>query len=305
MARPSLLENPWPRRLRDAAVTGLFVAVVAPFLLLPVDRVTRLAGAAGRAVLPLLPARRRIEGNLALVWPTRDKAADRALIAEVGETFARTIMEYIRLPTLAAMPERRRVSGADGLLAAVAAGRGVVIVSAHLGNWEMIRLAARDLGVEVGIIYRAFNNESFDRVAMLRIRAAGEPVLHKGREGQRGMLALLRRGGVLLVLMDQHGTGGLPAPFLGRPALTITAIPKLCLRSGAVLLPARALRDADGMHFDVRFEAPLTGDDPDEMTREINRRIERWVCERPGQWFWLHRRWRPGNSPDGEFRVRL
>lgn len=280
------------RRVCDAAITGLLAIAILPLLVLPVDRALALAGAVGRRFLPLLPARRRIERNLALVWPNLGPERTRQLVAAVGDSFTRTLAEYIRLPTLAAMPARRRVEGLDHLKNAVAAGHGAVIVSAHFGNWEMIRLAARDAGVDVGIIYRAFNNRSFDRLAMLRIRAAGEPVLHKGRQGLRDMLALLRRGGVILVLMDQHMTRGAPLPFLGRPALTPTAIPAMCKRSGSVLLPARATRSEDGKTFDVCFEAPITAGDAKDMTAEVNRRIEAWVTHRPEQWFWLHRRWR-------------
>lgn len=280
------------RRVSDAAIAGLFVVTILPLLVLPVGRAVALAGMAGRFLLPLLPARRRAERNLALIWPDFGPKRTRRLIAAVGDNFGRTIAEYIRLPALAAMPERRRVEGLDNLKDAVAAGRGAVIASAHFGNWEMIRLAARDAGIEVGIIYRAFNNRSFDRLVMLRIRVAGEPVLHKGRQGLREMLALLREGGVILVLMDQHMTSGAPLPFLGRPALTATAIPAMCKRSGAVLLPASATRSDDGTTFDIRFEAPIAAADAKEMTAEVNRRIETWVVDRPAQWFWLHRRWR-------------
>ena len=281
------------RSVSDAAIAGLFVVTVVPLLILPLDRAVALAGMAGRIFLPLLPVRRRIERNLALVWPDFGPEHTRTLIAGVGDSFARTIAEYVRLPALAAMPERRRTEGLGHLTDAVAAGRGAVIASAHFGNWEMIRLAARDAGVDVGIIYRAFNNRSFDRLAMLRIRVAGEPVLHKGRQGLRDMLGLVRDGGVILVLMDQHVTTGAPLPFLGRPALTATAIPAMCKRVGAALLPATATRSDDGKTFDIRFEAPVAPGDAEEMTAEVNRRMEAWVRARPAQWFWLHRRWRP------------
>jgi KDO2-lipid IV(A) lauroyltransferase len=294
MARPSKSLVGILTHLRDAAVAGLFLLAITPLILLPVDRAVALAGRVGRAALPWLPASRRIHDNLALVRADIEPARARALVADVGDNFMRTLAEYIRLPTLAAMPERRDVEGMDHLTTAVAHGRGAIIVSAHFGNWEMLRLAARDAGIEVGIIYRAFNNASFDWLAMLRIRSAGEPVLHKGRDGLRDMLAVLRRGGVMLVLLDQHMSRGEPLPFLGRPALTPTAIAALCRRSGATLITARATRRADGVSFAIRFEPPIAGGDPVAMTAEMNERIGHWVDQHPGQWFWLHRRWRGG-----------
>lgn len=276
----------------DTAMTGLMIALLAPLFVLPVNTATGLLGRIGRFVVPNSPFARRIVDNVALVKPTMETEAVRALQRDVGAQFGRTVAEYVRLPTLAQMPERREVEGLEHLRAAMAAGRGVVIASAHFGNWEQIRMAAQDAGIEVGIIYRAFNNQTFDWISQTRIRCAGEPVLHKGREGMRAMLALLRRGGAILVLMDQHISGGAPLPFMGQPATTLTAIPALCRRSKAVLLPARALRAADGSRFHIRFEPPIPPTDPEDMARAINERIEAWVEEAPGQWFWLHQRWR-------------
>jgi KDO2-lipid IV(A) lauroyltransferase len=276
----------------EAVSTALFLAAVAPWLLLPADWTIRAFGAVGGWVLPRIASGRRVARNLARVRPGTPPAAVRALQQAVGDHFGRVLAEYIRLDSLVHRPERRHVDGLEHLKAAVAAGRGVVIASAHIGHWEMIRLAAADHGIPVAIIYRAFNNRSFDHVSQWRIRVGGEPVLHKGRPGMRAMLAHLKAGGVILVLMDQHSSGGAMLPFLGHRAATATAIPALCQRSGAALLPARALRQPDGVSFDVIFEAPLAVEDPLAMTAAMNARISAWIDETPGQWFWLHRRWR-------------
>ena len=282
----------WLHRAGDTVLAGLFVAVVSPLLLLPADRMIALFGRLGRWALPRVPSGRRVARNLARVRPGLAADAVRALQAEVGDNFGRVLAEYIRMPDLLRRPERRHVEGIEHLAAARDAGRGAVIASAHIGNWEQIRLAAAEAGIPVALIYRAFNNAAFDAVSRWRIHMAGEPVLHKGRAGMREMLAHLKRGGVILVLMDQHAGGGAMLPFLGHPAATATAIPALCLRTGAALVPARAIRQADGLSFRVSFEPPVPPDDAVAMTAAVNDRIGAWIGETPGQWFWLHRRWR-------------
>lgn len=284
-------------RLTDFALAGLFLVAVAPFLVLPADWTVRCFGALGRTLLPFWPSARRIADNLALTGAGHDF---RALTRAVGDHFGRTIAEFVRLPAILARPDRRQVAGLSHLRTALAEGHGVVVVSAHFGNWEMLRAAARDAGIELALIYRAFNNRSFDALVAWRLEAAGRPVLHKGRPGMRALLAHLRAGGAILVLLDQHSSGGAWLPFLGRPAATATAIATLCQRSGAVLLPAVAKRRADGLSFAIRFEPPVPSGSPIAMTAAINDRIAAWVEADPGQWFWLHRRWRP--RPDGVSR---
>jgi KDO2-lipid IV(A) lauroyltransferase len=290
-------------RATDALMAGLFISAVAPFMLLPADWHIRAFGAVGRALLPLAPAAARIRGNLALVRPGATSAEARALAAGVGDNFGRVLAEYIRMGAVRDRPGRRRVRGIEHLRNAVAAGRGAVIVSAHLGNWEAIRLAARDEGVEVAIIYRAFNNRFFDWLAMLRIPLAGRPVLHKGPQGMRGMIAHLRAGGALLILVDQRLSHGEAIPFLGAPAPTATAVAAMAARLGAALIPAAAIRDDTGLGFDVTFEAPPPPGPPFAVMTAVNDWLTRLVEAHPGQWFWLHHRWiparrlRPGRAP--------
>lgn len=270
-----------------AAVRLLF-ALSAP---LGAARLSALFGRAGRLALPRLPfLRRRVAENLA---PSRPEADARALSAGVGEHFARLMAEYMRLGELADDPGRLEIRGAEHLTAPLAQGRGAVIASAHFGNWEAVRLGVRAAaGRDCALIYRAFNNPRFDAFALRRIAQAGEPVLHKGREGMRALLRHVARGGAAMVLVDQRQTGAPLIPFLGREAETATAAADLALRFDAALIPARARR-LPGGRFEVVFEPEVPPEGGAEaMMAEVNARISAWIEADPEQWFWLHRRWR-------------
>jgi KDO2-lipid IV(A) lauroyltransferase len=258
----------------------------------PTGRLIRGASWLGALAGRRLPmARRRIDANLALVRRDMSARARADLAAEVGAGLFMTGVEYLRLDELAARPGIMEVEGAEHVAEALAAGRAIIFVTAHFGAWDFIRLAARALGAETAIIYRAFNNPAFDAFSQSRIAVAGEPVLHKGAGGSRRLLRHIARGGAALILVDQRQTASPLISFLGRDAETATAAADLALRFNAALIPARVRRIEAGARYDVRFEAPVAAGDPVAMMAEVNARISAWIDADPGQWFWLHRRW--------------
>lgn len=254
-----------------------------------------LAGAiapVGAAVMMALPSvRRRALDNLAHVWPERPERERRAIAREAAEQFIRLAVEYARLDTFARDMDLA-VEGLEHLRAAKAAGKGAVLVTAHYGNWEAARVAALQAGCETGIIYRAFNNRYLDRFTMNLIPCAGTPVLQKGRQGMRQLLAHVAKGGFVMILVDQRNSGAPWLDFLGKPAETVTAAADLAHRAGAALIPVCAARDVDGRRFCINFEAPITAETPGEMMQKVNDRLSAWIEADPGQWFWFHRRWR-------------
>jgi Kdo2-lipid IVA lauroyltransferase/acyltransferase len=235
--------------------------------------------------------RRRAEANLALVWPDRTAAERRRIIRAAGAHCFRIGVEYVRLDRIA-RKLTIHIEGGDHLAAARTAGRGAVLVSAHFGNWEAIRVAALRLGCEAGFIYRPQNNRYLDRFALRLLACAGRPVLQKGRQGMRQLVTHVSRGGFVMILVDQRNTGAPFIDFLGRPAETATGAAEVARRTGAALIPVRALRNVEARRFEVTFEAPVTGEDSRAMMAEVNRRIGAWIEAAPEQWFWFHRRWR-------------
>jgi KDO2-lipid IV(A) lauroyltransferase len=282
-------------RVQHAAEYVLGRIAIAPLSLLPPEARIRFGGWVGRRVLLNLPlARRRVLRNLARVRPDLSPGAVRDLLAAVGDNFGRVIAEYQWMRWVSSVPSRGRLSGPglDVLDAARAQGRGALIVSAHFGNWEAIRFGLRHRGIDCAIIYRDFNNPWFDAYVRTRMVHAGAPVLPKGLEGLKGFVAHIAKGGAGLILVDQKQTGAPRLPFLGHPAETATVAADLARRAKVPLIPAFARRAADGLTFDVEFEAPVEGQDPVARMTEINARIGARVEADPGQWFWLHNRWR-------------
>lgn len=283
-------------RWRTRAVEWVLFATawLLRWLTWPIGTWTLTAGVArlGGWIVVLVPGfRRRAERNLELVWP--DMAADerRDIVRGAGQQFARTMVEYSRLDRCVREWDID-IEGVEYLQAARQAGKGAVLVTAHYGNWEAARLAAKAAGCETGIIYRAFNNRYLDRYTMDLIPCAGTPVLQKGRQGMRDLLKHVSGGGSVMILVDQRNSGAPYLDFLGHPAETVTVAADVAKRTGAALLPIRAVRDVAQGRFRVQVEAPIPTDDARTAMQQVNDRIGAWVIEHPSQWFWFHRRWR-------------
>ena len=129
----------------------------------------------------------------------------------------------------------------------------------------------------------------------LRTHNAGlrRPVLCPGvGRARRDLSVTLKAGGHLGLLHDQKVAGGALIDFLGQPAQTAVSAAELALRYKAELIAFYATRGADGLSFSIEMEAPVPHTDPISMTTALTRSLEARVRAHPGQWFWIHRRWR-------------
>jgi KDO2-lipid IV(A) lauroyltransferase len=204
-----------------------------------------------------------------------------------------------------------RMVDADCMDRALAGGRGAILATGHVGNWEVVARTAPLRGWRYTTVYRPLDNPLLD-AWVRRMRASHDQELVPKHGALRPLLRALRDGRATVLLVDQDARGhGVFVPFLGAPASTIATPAELALRTGAAIIPAFSERTGPGFRYVVRFGPPVdatpTGDrDADvlRITAEINRRLEDVVRARPEQWLWAHRRWKtappPGGSPRAE-----
>lgn len=259
---------------------------------------------------PLGIRRGTVERQLAAAFPEMDEARLREVARGAYRHLGRTTIESALLPSLgqAAILELiEAVDGWDVLERAVGAGRGVILVTGHLGNWELggAYIAAR--GVAVGAIVRRMNNPLFEEYLNATRRQLGSEVIHDADAVRRAPRAL-REGKMIAFLADQ-GVKGLAStfvPFFGRPAKTPRGPAVFALRMGLPVVFGAAIRQPSG-RYRFSFEAiPVedTGDrdgDVDRIVTAYTAVLERWVRRFPEQYLWQHRRWRrqpPGTPPE-------
>ncbi len=231
---------------------------------------------------------------------TEDDPQLHRLARESFQHLGITLAEFwLRLPRLTQEEAEReiRFDGEHHYQEGHARGLGVVLVSAHYGNWELIGPRLSYAGYQVSGISRASDDAGMDQlIGRIRRRLCQQiPRAKAAREG----LAVLRRNEVLAVMLDQNTLkGGVFVPFFGHPASTAAGPAAFSLKTGAALIPTFCIRERDGSHT-VRAWPPIypcpTGNrdaDVHRLTCELTRIIELQIREQPELWTWLHNRWK-------------
>ena len=249
-----------------------------------------------RVIGPFAGYDRRARENLALIWPGKPQAERNAIAAASLDNAGRTLIENYstRAFTARARSIEPEGPGYGALIAARNDKRPVILVSGHFGNYEAARAALVARGFDIGGLYRNLSNRYFNAHYVKTMQAFGGPVFPQGRAGTAGFVRHLKEGGQLVLLFDQDVPGAPALPFLGHPARTALSAAELALRLKAVLIPFFATRQPDGLGFRVELDAPVPHSDAETMMREVTAALEKRVMTHPGQWFWIHRRWKGG-----------
>ena len=243
------------------------------------------------AVVPDL--RGRVEGNLAMIFPEMPPEARRRVRSAMADSFGRTFIEIF---SMAAFRRRHAWNtptgpGWEALQAAQAEGKGAILVSGHFGQWEGVRAALGERGIEVGALYRPVKNRYLQATYFENLCEGGTPMLGRDRQGVRELVRHLRGNGVMAILLDQYVKGGEPVDFLGHPAPTGLTIAELALKYGLPLIPVYGTRQPDGVSVVIDLEAPIPHTTAREMTQKAADSLSARVRATPGQYYWLHRRW--------------
>ncbi len=263
----------------------------------------RLGGALGLLWFHVVPVRRRVvmkNLEMALPAPCERRAIARAAYRHFGISF----FELLKMGSMspAALTGRVRLHGMEHFERARARGRGVIVVTAHYGNFDLLACAQAASGLPLAIVSRDLHGSASNRFWMATRKRTGLEVF-RDTGAARQILGWLRAGKVLGLTVDQRLSpekGGILAEFMGWRVWTTTAPAALALASKAALLPVRVERCPDGRHnIIVEPEIPLSGAGADArtaVTARINHVVAQWIYRRPDHWMWLHRRFAGARS---------
>jgi KDO2-lipid IV(A) lauroyltransferase len=284
---------------RYVAEAALFFAFMALFRLLGLDRASALGGWIGRTIGPRLGANRTARENLAAAFPEKSQAERDAIRIAMWDNLGRVVAEYPHL-------EKFSPHGPDARIGVTfhtdftpdkAQGQAAMFLSGHLANWEMMPILGRQLGYEGATVVRPPNNPAVARYIEQQRGLNGPKAQIAKHAAVRRMIAMLKGGKVLYMLVDQKNNEGLAAPFFGRIAMTTPAPAALALKMKAKILIASNRRlQGSRFHVDVHPGpdfAPSGDENADiqRLTEIITARIEEIIRADPAQWLWIHRRW--------------
>jgi Kdo2-lipid IVA lauroyltransferase/acyltransferase len=285
--------------------------------------VRALAGAAGRLPEPVAYWLGRRLGDLMALWPGRHRQTvlDNLAVAfpelslPARQRLARRSWQHLgvmslELARLLARPlddtlRTMSVDGQEHLETAMKDHGRALLLTAHLGNWELLSASHRFTDYGLSVVVRPLDSALLDALAGEVRRKTGVELIDK-RGALRPVMGALRRGRLVGILMDQNAARheSVFAPFFGRPASTSKSMAVLALRTRTPVVPVFVHREAAGRHRVVVEPAlpwPVANDTDGaivELTTRCNEAIERAIRRSPEQWLWSHRRWR--TRPAGE-----
>lgn len=285
----------WQDRVEDYILRGLIWCA----LRLPIrTRLTTVSWLVRRCIAPLVGWYDRVYSNLDHVWPGTDSQKKRAIADQVIDNVARAFIENYDVQEMLERGARSNIGG-PGLQAveeARAQGRPILFVSGHFGSAECARCAMVTRGYKIGGLIRPMSNPFFNEHYTRNMHQICEPVFDQGRRGTMGLIKHIKQGGMAVLLFDVYDSSGTPIDFLGQPAPTVTSTADIALRTNALMVPFFGIRHDDMYGFDAIFEEPIPHGDPLEMMQQATQRLEARIKEHPGQWMWIHRRWKPARQ---------
>ena len=260
-----------------------------------------------RTLGPLTGAHRIARDNIAASFPEQDDAWRRAVLREAWDNLGRTTCEYVHMDAIwdydpDAPSDDGRILIAPEVVARFEAlnndGKPALIFAAHLANWELPMIAAAKHGLPAAALYRTPNIRAVAReILAIRKGSMGE-LIPAGQFAPLRMASALERGMHVGMLIDQRFGRGPRIQFLGREAAANPLIAQLARRFDCPVHGARAIRlPGGGFRLDLTDALELPRDaegliDVAGTTAAMNRVIEGWIREYPGQWLWMHRKWR-------------
>jgi KDO2-lipid IV(A) lauroyltransferase len=296
------------RHVFEFAVVWSFVHLLR---LLPRAWALALGAVIGALAFRLLGRLRRSGlRNLELAYPSLMQDDRLALLKGVYRNLGHLLAEFCQMShyTPARAAQFIRYDGLEHFLAAQARGKGVLVLTGHLGAWELSSFYHSLAGHPMGMVIRRLDNPLVDRFVN-RIRCLhGNRVLHKD-DFARGLIAAMRGNQTVGILMDTNMTPpqGVFVPFFGTLACTASGLARVAQKTGAAVIPGFLLWEASERRYVLRFGPAIelvdTGDsdlDATTNTARFTAVIEQFIRKYPDQWLWMHRRWKtrpPGEPP--------
>ena len=269
------------------------------FAVLPHGAALALGGALGRLLHAL--SRKKVDAAEARCVSALGLGINpaRRIVRGSYVNLGRSVAEFLRFPVMGeSLDSLVKISGEENLKEALTGGRGVILLTAHFGNWEMAAAALSRKGFPMNAIGAEQRDPRVtDRIAELR-ESFGVKTISKGFD-LKAALRCLQRGEVLGILLDQDPRQkGMVVPFLGLPASTPYGPVKMARKLGAAIVPLFIVRREDGIHHDLYLLPALEGEggksfgeDLEKDVTRCNDLISEWICRFPDHWLWLYPRW--------------
>ena len=295
--------------MRETLEYWLVVAVARTLGWMPRPLARLLAGGLAWTTFQIMGRLREVgERNLQLALPEMSPQARKRILRSLYRYLGWQLVEFCQMPHYTPESTHKSIdtAGLEHYLAAEALGRGVLVLTGHLGAWELSSFYHSLMGHPMGMVIRRLDNRRLDEFVNGIRCLHGNRVLHKD-DFARGLLTAMHRAETVGILMDTNMTPpqGEFVKFFGVTACTASGLARVALKTGAAVVPGFMLWEPREkkyvLHFGPQLHFKRTGDmDADILaaTQQCNDVLESWIRRYPDQWLWIHRRWK--TRPHGE-----
>lgn len=242
--------------------------------------------------------RRKALANLAIAFPEWSESRRNDTVRAMFRHLGMSVFELTWLPNMTAESRAKTtiIDGIDRILEVLDSDRGVIMFTAHCGNWEWLSYVMGSFGRPVSVLHRERDQPEMNRyIIELRAKAGVRTIGRGSTASAREMIQTIRQGGMLAFVIDQNlRTESVKVPFFGRPALTPIGPVKFAIRTEAMISISYIHRLPDGRHH-AQFLEPFAcrkDDDPVALAARITSLYEAQIRRHPEQWVWMHDRWR-------------
>lgn len=274
-----------------------FRALFGFLRLLGVERASALGGWLLRTLGPLTGTQKTVVRNLRIAFPDMPVAERDRLMREQWDRTGRTFAELAVMDHLTPEGGRVEVVGMERLHALRDSGQPAVLISGHLANFEVMAAVIMASGLPCQVTYRAANNPYVDALIRQNRERYGVRLFAPKGDGTRDLMAGMKRGDSIALLVDQKYNQGPEVRFFDQPVNASPGAARLALKFDTVMQPLSVVR-LPGVRFRVTAHEPIRVAHSDDKAADVlsgiqaaNRFVEDRVRETPEDWFWVHKRW--------------
>jgi Kdo2-lipid IVA lauroyltransferase/acyltransferase len=288
---------PWLHKAMWWVEAQLVRAIILLLHTVPVETAYALSMRSVRLLGPWLRMNERLRRNLAIAFADKPAAERNRMLRATFAHLGAAVADMVLADRLWEQHEQRFEFRADPAIEGLRNGKPMVLVTAHVGPWQLTNLVARRFGIPLTSLYAPESNPYFAEITAGMRHALGcHWIASDG--GIRRLMEELRAGRSVGLACDTRLDQGEAVPFFGEPAMTNTIPARLALRLGCELVPVRSRR-LSGTRFSIDMQAPVRPRNPEaspaeqalDMHKQLNERFEQWIRESPGEWMCLARRW--------------
>jgi len=251
----------------------------------------------GRFIGPFFRSRKNILLNIKKAFPDTEENSLNLIINSMWANYGRILSEYLFIRNFrnSTLKNFLNIEGQEILDEICHSKEQVVFISGHFNNFELMAMQIEKSGINLAAIYRPLNNIFLNKIMeKIRKKYICKNQIKKGKSGTRELLESFKKKNSIALMIDQRVSEGISSNFFGKPALTTTIPAQLVKKFGCKVVPIYIER-TNGFYFKMKINQPIKYNDTssiEEITLDLNKRLEEMILLNPSQWIWSHNRWK-------------